>query len=102
MNEITLKLRLTLSEYDTLVECVADELHMSEVFAGEGSALASTCSSLLEKITAARLGKNTCSTCFYCFQRNKYEAWCVRHPVASPTLPTQPACKDYANHPVEP
>ena len=53
MKEITLKLRLTLPEYDTLLECVA-ELHMSEVFAGEGSALAATCSSLLEKIKEAR------------------------------------------------
>lgn len=54
MKEITLKLRLTLSEYDTLVECVADERHRSEVFAGEDSALAATCSSLLEKIKEAR------------------------------------------------
>lgn len=102
MKEITLKLRLTLFEYDTLEECVADELHRSEVFAGEDSVLASTCSSLLEKITAARRGKNTCSTCYYCFQRNEYEAWCVRQNVASPTLPSQPACKDYATHPDEP
>lgn len=102
MKEITLSLRLTLSECDTLKECVADELYRAEVFAGEDSALAATCSSLLEKITAARLGKATCSTCYHCFQRNEYEAWCVRHTVASPTLPSQTACKDYATHPDEP
>lgn len=65
MKEITLKLRLTLSEYDTLVECVADELHRSEVFAGDSSALAATCSSLLEKIKEARLASATCASCIY-------------------------------------
>lgn len=66
MKEISLKLRLTLPEYDTLVECVADELHRSEVFAGDVSTLAATCSSLLEKIKDARLASATCATCFFC------------------------------------
>lgn len=66
MKEIKLSLRLTLPEYDTLVECVADELHRSEVFAGDGSTLAATCSSLLEKIKDARLASATCETCAYC------------------------------------
>lgn len=66
MKEISLKLRLTLPEYDTLVECVADELHMSEVFAGDGSALAGTCSSLLEKIKEARRASATCASCYFC------------------------------------
>lgn len=66
MKEIALKLRLTLPEYDTLVECVADELHRSAVFAGDVSALAATCSSLLEKIKEARLASATCATCQLC------------------------------------
>ena len=66
MKEIKLSLRLTLPEYDTLVECVADELHLSTVFAGDGSALAATCSSLLEKIKDARLASATCASCLYC------------------------------------
>ena len=102
MTDIKLSLRLTKLEYDTLVEWLADELHRCEVFAGEDSALANTGSSLLEKITAARRGKNTCQTCSHCFLWKQNEAWCVRHPVASPTLPTKTACKDYATHPDEP
>lgn len=66
MKKISLKLRLTLPEYDTLVECVADELHRSAVFAGDGSSLAATCSSLLEKIKDGRLASATCATCSYC------------------------------------
>lgn len=96
MKEIKLSLRLKLSEYDTLVECVADELHRSEVFSGEGSALAATCSSLLEKITAARREKATCSTCFHCAPWKNGEAMCLCHEVAEPTLATKTACKDYS------
>lgn len=66
MKEIKLSLRLTLPEYDTLLGCVADELHRSEVFAGDGSALAATCSSLLKKIKDARLASATCATCRLC------------------------------------
>ena len=66
MKEIKLSLRLTLPEYDTLVECVSDELHRSEVFAGDGSTLSATCSSLLEKIKDARLASATCATCQLC------------------------------------
>ena len=102
MKEITLKLRFTLPEYDTLVECVADELLRSEVFAGEDSALAATCSSLMEKITAARRGKATCSTCFHCAPWKNAEAMCLCHEVAEPTLLTRTACKDYSPHTDEP
>lgn len=66
MKEIKLSLRLTLPEYDTLVECVADELHRAEVFAGKGGALFTTCSGLLEKIKAARRASATCASCLYC------------------------------------
>lgn len=66
MNEIKISLRLTLSEYDTLVECVDDELHRCEVFAREGRARAATGSSLLKKIKDARLATATCATCRLC------------------------------------
>ena len=102
MKEITLSLRLTLSECDTLKECVADELYRAEVLAGEDSALAATCSSLLEKITAARLGKATCSTCYHCAPWKNGEALCLCHEVAAPTLVTKTACKDYSPNTDEP
>ena len=66
MKDIKISLRITQPEYDTLVEWLADELHRCEVFAGEDSALAATCSSLLEKIKDARLASATCATCRLC------------------------------------
>lgn len=104
MKEISLKLRLTLPEYDTLVECVADELHRSEVFAGDGSALAGTCSSLLEKIKDARLASATCATCRLCepWREKQLETgnrdlalcWGVGFPPSEAFL-SGPACSRY-------
>lgn len=99
MKEITLSLRLTLPEYDTLVECVADELHTSEVFAGEGSLLAATCSSLLEKIKESRRASATCATCFFCEPWQGDIELCQRHEEPQKTHLEAPACNDYTPHP---
>ena len=99
MKEITLSLLLTLPEYDTLLECVADELHRSEVFAGQNSALAATCSSLLEKIKEARRATATCATCFFCEPWQGDIELCQRHAEPQKTHLEAPACADYTPHP---
>lgn len=111
MKEISLKLRLTLPEYDTLVECVADELHRSEVFAGDGSTLAATCSSLLEKIKDARLASATCATCRLCdpWREKQLETgnrdlalcWGAGYP-PSEAFMSGPACSRYIPNTDEP
>lgn len=100
MQEIKLSLRLTLPEYDTLVECVADELHRCcEVFSGDGSALAATGSSLLEKIKDARRASATCATCFFCEPWKGDIELCQRHAQPQKTHLAAPACADYTPHP---
>lgn len=111
MNEIKLSLRLTRPEYDTLEECVADELHTSEVFAGEGSAQAATCSSLLEKIKEARRASATCATCFFCEPWDAEQlatgntdlalCFCAGFPPSKAYL-SGPACRKYLPHTDEP